>query len=35
MPTYTVLYKLTHQGSKNIKEAPQRIEEGIKTIEAA
>ncbi len=34
MPTYIVLYKLTDQGIKNIKEAPQRIEEGIKAIEA-
>ena len=35
MPTYIVLYKLTDQGIKNIKEAPQRIEEGIKALEAA
>ncbi len=35
MPTYIVLYKLTDQGIRNIKEAPQRIEEGIKAIEAA
>ena len=34
MPTYVVLYKLTDQGIRNIKEAPQRIEEGIKAIEA-
>ena len=34
MPTYIVLYKLTEQGIKNIKEAPQRIEEGIKASEA-
>ncbi len=34
MPTYIVLYKLTDQGIRNIKEAPQRIEEGIKAIEA-
>jgi uncharacterized protein with GYD domain len=34
MPTYIVLYKLTDQGIRNIKEAPQRIEEGIKGIEA-
>ena len=34
MPTYIVLYKLTDQGIKNIKEAPQRIEEGIKASEA-
>jgi hypothetical protein len=35
MPTYIVLYKLTDQGIKNIEEAPQRIEEAIKAIEAA
>ena len=35
MPTYIVLYKLTDQGIRNIKEAPQRIEEGIKALEAA
>ncbi len=34
MPTYIVLYKLTDQGIRNIKEAPQRIEEGIKALEA-
>ena len=34
MPTYIVLYKLTDQGIRNIKDAPQRIEEGIKAIEA-
>jgi len=34
MPTYVVLYKLTDQGIRNIKDAPQRIEEGIKAIEA-
>ena len=34
MPTYIVLYKLTDQGIKNIKEAPQRIEEGFKGMEA-
>ena len=35
MPTYIILYKLTDQGIRNIKEAPQRIEEGIKALEAA
>jgi uncharacterized protein with GYD domain len=34
MPTYIVLYKLTDQGIRNIKEAPQRMEEGIKAMEA-
>ena len=34
MPTYVVLYKLTDQGIKNIKDAPQRMEEGIKALEA-
>ena len=35
MPTYIVLYKLTDQGIRDIKEAPQRIEEGTKALEAA
>jgi uncharacterized protein with GYD domain len=34
MPLYVTLFKLTDQGIKNIKEAPQRIEEGIKGWEA-
>ncbi len=34
MPTYVVLYKLTDQGIRNIKDAPQRMEEGIKAMEA-
>ena len=34
MPMYIGLYKLTDQGIKNIKDAPQRIEEGIKGWEA-
>ncbi len=34
MPIYIVLYKLTDQGIKNIKEAPKRIEEGTKALEA-
>ena len=33
MPTYIVLHKLTDQGIKNIKDAPQRIEEGIKAFQ--
>ena len=35
MPTYICLHKLTDQGIKNIKDAPQRIEEDIKAAEAA
>jgi uncharacterized protein with GYD domain len=35
MPTYIVLYKLTDQGIRNIKESPKRIEEGIKAVAAA
>ena len=35
MPTYIGLYKLTDQGIKNIKDAPQRMEEAIKAAEAA
>ena len=34
MPTYIVLHKLTNQGIRNIKDSPQRIEEGIKAMEA-
>ncbi len=34
MPTYITLYKLTDQGVKDIKNAPGRIEEGIKAFEA-
>ena len=34
MPTYIALYKLTDQGIKNIKDAPARIKEGIKSAEA-
>lgn len=33
MPTYVTLYKLTEAGIKNIKGAPQRIEQGIKSWE--
>ncbi len=35
MPTYILLMKLTDQGIKDIKGAPQRIEETIKGLEAA
>jgi len=34
MPIYIMLMKLTDQGRKDIKSAPQRIEQGIKTAEA-
>jgi uncharacterized protein with GYD domain len=34
MPTYIGLYKLTDQGIKNIKEAPQRFEEAVRGVEA-
>ena len=34
MPTSIILFKLTDQGIKNIKDAPQRIEDGIKGFEA-
>lgn len=34
MPTYIALYKLTDQGIRGVKEAPKRIEEGIKGAEA-
>lgn len=34
MPTYITLMKLTDQGIKDIKDAPRRIEEGIKSFEA-
>lgn len=34
MPTYITLYKLTNKGVKDIKNAPKRIEEGIKAFEA-
>lgn len=35
MPTYITCYKLTDQGIRNIREAPKRIESGIKAFEAA
>lgn len=34
MPTYISLFKLTDQGIKSIKDAPQRIEQGVKGLEA-
>jgi uncharacterized protein with GYD domain len=34
MPSYVLLMKLTEQGGKSIKEAPGRVEAGIKTWEA-
>ena len=33
MPTYITLMRLTEQGIKNIKDAPQRIQEGITALE--
>ncbi len=35
MNTYITLMKLTDQGVKNLKDAPKRIEEGIKGVEKA
>lgn len=35
MPTYISLLKLTEQGIKNIKDAPSRVEQAIKAMEAA
>ena len=34
MPIYISLTKLTEQGAKNIKDAPRRIEETLKNVEA-
>jgi uncharacterized protein with GYD domain len=34
MPTYISLMNLTDQGIKNIKDAPKRIQEGVKALEA-
>jgi uncharacterized protein with GYD domain len=34
MPTYIGLYKFTDQGIKNIKDAPSRVEDAIKGVEA-
>ena len=35
MPTYIALIKLTDQGMKNIKDAPQRVQAARKRLEAA
>jgi uncharacterized protein with GYD domain len=35
MPTYVILMNLTEQGVKNIKDAPARVEEAAKALEAA
>lgn len=34
MPTYITLFKLTDQGIKDVKNAPERITEGLKAFEA-
>jgi uncharacterized protein with GYD domain len=34
MPIYITLFNITEQGAKNIKDAPKRIEEGIKAAES-
>ena len=34
MPTYIGLYKLTDQGIKNMKDAPRRVEDAVKGVEA-
>jgi uncharacterized protein with GYD domain len=34
MVTYVILMKLTDQGIKNVKQAPARVEQGIKAFEA-
>ena len=34
MPAFITLYKLTEQGAKNIKTAPDRVAAGIKAFEA-
>ena len=33
MPTYIILMKLTDQGMKDVKNAPQRIEDAVKGLE--
>jgi uncharacterized protein with GYD domain len=33
MPSYVILMKLTEQGAKSMKEAPARIDDGIKAFE--
>jgi len=34
MPTYVTLFKMTEEGIKNIKDAPARTDEAIKTAES-
>lgn len=34
MPDYIMLFRLTHKGVENIKEAPQRVKDSIKMFEA-
>ncbi len=34
MPTFVTLYKFTDQGTRNIKDSPQRLREGVKAFEA-
>jgi uncharacterized protein with GYD domain len=34
MPTYVSLMKLTDQGVKEIKDAPKRVKESVKSLEA-
>ena len=34
VPTYVTLYKLTDQGIRNIRQAPERLQAGIKAVEA-
>jgi uncharacterized protein with GYD domain len=34
MPTFVTLYKFTEQGTRHIKDSPQRLEEAIKAFEA-
>ena len=34
MALYVVLYKLTEQGIKNVKDTPERIDKGIQAVEA-
>ena len=35
MPTHVILMNLTEQGVKNVKDAPARVEEAAKALEAA
>lgn len=34
MPAYVILLKLTDQGIRNVKDAPQRVEQGLRSFEA-